>query len=165
MVSKSICAETIITGYARIIDGDTIVVDGKRVRLHGIDAPENKQMCLDKNGLVYACGKATTKALRDFTTQTIIKCLSESRDRYKRLIAICYGRGTNINTWLVKNGWAVAYAKYSSDYIQQELEAKQAKRGLWAGSFIMPWQWRRGDRLISKNIIRKNHNESHWWRF
>ena len=150
MVAEPVCAKTVITGLARIIDGDTIDIKGQRIRLHGIDAPENKQMCLDKNGLVYACGKSATKALRDFTTQTIIKCLSESRDRYKRLIAICYGRGTNINTWLVKNGWAVAYAKYSSDYIQQEEQAKQAKRGLWAGSFIMPWQWRRGKHLEGK---------------
>ncbi len=96
MVSKSICAETIITGYARIIDGDTIDINGQRIRLHGIDVPENKQNCLGKLGFIYACGKAATKALRVFTNKVIIKCISKFRDRYKRLIAICYGRNINI---------------------------------------------------------------------
>lgn len=147
MATMPIRADTVITGQARVIDGDTIEVDGKGIRLHGLDAPERDQLCLNEHEILYPCGRASQAVLADFLINMPIKCQCDSYDRYKRLIAVCYGRGININAWLVEDGWAVAYRKYSSDYISNEEQAKQTQRGLWAGLFIMPWRWRRGERL------------------
>ena len=151
MVAMPARAEMVLEGPARVIDGDTIEIKGQRIRLHGIDAPESRQQCLDQAGYSYACGKAATESLRAFLLHTPVKCLSDSYDRYKRLIAIREVQGTNINAWMVKSGWALAYRKYSKDYIADEDEARTSVRGIWSGTFIEPWRWRRGDRLQSTN--------------
>ena len=76
-----------------------------------------------------------------------LQCLSYKKDRYRRYIAVCFVDGENLNQWLVLNGWAVAYRKYSKDYIRDEAVAKSRKIGIWSGEFILPWKWRRGKRL------------------
>ena len=77
-----------------------------------------------------------------------MRCEGSRRDRYGRLIAVCFDAdGTDLNGWLVSQGWALAYRRYSKQYIRQEEAARKARRGMWSGRFVKPWQWRRGKRL------------------
>ena len=142
---------TSVTGYAKVTDGDTIKIDTFKIRLDGIDAPEKKQKCkkeylkifffsLDKN---YPCGKISSNNLTRKINNKIIKCYIKDIDRYKRFIGECYKENINLNAWLVKNGYAVAYRKYSKKFVSQENLAKKEKLGLWAGTFEMPWEWRK----------------------
>ena len=148
---KMALADMVVEGSARAIDGDTIEIKGQRFRLHGIYAPESKQTCLDMAGAAYTCGKVASESLADFLLHTPVRYLMRLRDRYKRHIAICKANGTNINSWMIKNGWALAYRKYSPDYIADENEARTSVRGMWSGTFIEPWRWRRGERLPITN--------------
>tara|TARA_A100000164_G_C21652879_1_gene651124 strand:- start:136 stop:639 length:504 start_codon:yes stop_codon:yes gene_type:complete len=141
----------VISGIARIIDGDTIKIDNRKVRLHGIDAPEIKQLCqriflsisfisFEKN---YECGEVSKKKLESYVKNNLIKCKIEGIDRYKRILGTCYKNTININSRMVRNGYAVAYKKYSKRYLNLEMEAKREKLGLWEGKFEMPWDWRK----------------------
>ncbi len=140
---------TELVGRPRIVDGDTIAYRDDRVRLHGIDAPENAQHCLDASGGDYRCGEAATKALERLVAGREIRCSGSERDQYGRLIAVCRVGGREINRWMVDTGWALAYIRYSRDYAAQERNASQARRGLWAGSFEAPWEYRRARRQIA----------------
>ena len=93
------------------------------------------------------CGQAATKALRKKIDNRVVQCLSDKKDRYKRYIAICFVDGLILNRWLVLNGWAVAYRKYSQDYVKAEAIARDQRVGIWSGDFVLPWKWRRGKRL------------------
>lgn len=137
----------LVEGRARVIDGDTIKIGKSRIRLHGIDAPESKQRCKDKKLNYWLCGQAATKALRRKINNRVLECFSDKKDKYKRHIAICFVDGMNLNQWLVLNGWAIAYRKYSKDYLGAETAAKSIETGIWTGKFILPWEWRRGKRL------------------
>ncbi len=140
-----------ISGNAKIIDGDTIKINSKKIRLHGIDAPEFKQMCKKPYLTIifltftkdYPCGKISTQKLQKKINNKVITCKILDIDRYKRLIGECYKRNLNLNSWLVSNGYAVAYRKYSKKYISNEINAKNEKKGLWQGKFEMPWDFRR----------------------
>ena len=140
-----------ISGNAQIIDGDTIKINSKRIRLHGIDAPEFKQMCKKPYLTIisftftkdYPCGKISTQKLQKKINNKVITCKILDIDRYKRLIGECYKRNLNLNSWLVSNGYAVAYRKYSKKYVSNEINAKNEKKGLWQGKFEMPWDYRR----------------------
>ena len=140
-----------ISGNAQIIDGDTIKINSKKIRLHGIDAPELKQMCKKPYLTIifftftkdYPCGKISTQKLQKKINNKVITCKILDVDRYKRFIGECYKRNLNLNSWLVSNGYAVAYRKYSKKYISNEINAKNEKKGLWQGKFEMPWDFRR----------------------
>jgi endonuclease YncB( thermonuclease family) len=147
VISPSFAQTKTIEGRTRVIDGDTLKIGKSRIRLHGIDAPESKQRCKDKKLSHWLCGQAATKALKEKIDGKVVQCLSDKKDRYKRYIAICSVDGGNLNQWLVLNGWAVAYRKYSKDYIKVETIAKSRETGIWSGDFILPWKWRRGKRL------------------
>ena len=145
---------TEIYGVPKIIDGDTVHINTKKIRLEGIDAPEIKQQCkkpflkisaiigfeFNKN---YLCGVIAKKKLIDKINYSKIKCITSSKDRYKRFLATCYKDKINLNKWMVRNGLAVAYKRYSKDYLRDEIYAKQNKLGLWKGSFIRPEKWRK----------------------
>jgi endonuclease YncB( thermonuclease family) len=131
-----------IQSTASVIDGDTIEIRGERIRLDAIDAPESSQLCLDAAGKRYRCGQKSAFALADFIGRAVVSCDPKGRDRYKRVIAVCFKGTTNLNAWMVAQGWAVAYRKYGIDYIAHEDEARHARRGIWAGFFDMPWDWR-----------------------
>ena len=135
------------SGPARIIDGDTLEVAGKPIRLHGIDAPESDQTCLNSAHILWSCGRVATESLRHLASIHPIKCHSESRGRYGRHIAVCHINSLNLNQWMVREGWAVAYRRYSKDYIPDETKARRERLGIWSGQFIEPWRWRRRERL------------------
>jgi endonuclease YncB( thermonuclease family) len=131
-------------GAVRVIDGDTLDVDGRRIRLFGIDAPERAQSCT-RQGVAYACGHDATEAMRALAGDTLT-CEGRDTDRYRRLVAVCWHNGKDINAAMVEGGWAVAYRQYSTDYVGAENAAKRAGRGLWSGEFQMPALWRRDHR-------------------
>jgi endonuclease YncB( thermonuclease family) len=132
-----------ISGFANITDGDTIKIYNKRIRLHGIDTPEKKQICY-KNSKEYSCGEEASSALDKKIDGNQVVCKVQRRlDRYKRYIGVCFVGEVNLNKWMVRNGYAVAYRRYSKDYIQDENYAKKNNLGLWSGNFINPEKWRK----------------------
>ena len=132
-----------ITGPARVIDGDTIEIQDQRIRLYGIDAPERSQTCL-LEGRRYPCGIDATEALRELVRGKEVSCDGLGRDRYGRTIAICViAGGIELGRTMVLQGWALAYRRFSLDYVREEDEARQKKLGLWRGRFRLPWEWRR----------------------
>ena len=140
-----------ISGNVQIIDGDTIKINSKKIRLNGIDAPEFKQMCKKTYLTIifftftkdYPCGKISTEKLKKKINNKVITCKILDIDRYKRYIGECYKRNLNLNSWLVSNGHAVAYRKYSKKYVSDEINAKNKKLGIWQGKFEMPWEYRK----------------------
>jgi endonuclease YncB( thermonuclease family) len=135
-----------LVGRASVVDGDTLEIRGEKIRLHGIDAPESSQRCTRPTGKQWRCGQQAANALSERIGQRNVRCEGNKRDRWKRRIAVCYLGNQDLNAWLVRRGWAVAYRKYSKDYVPQEDRARQAKAGVWSGTFEMPWDWRKAQR-------------------
>ena len=126
----------------KIIDGDTIILNSEKIRFYGIDTPEIKQTCTNNNGQSYSCGVKATLELKKIIGSRKVSCIKKTKDRYKRSISICYVDGKDINSLMVKKGWALAYRKYSKKYVKDEVIAKSNKAGIWSGYFIAPWKWR-----------------------
>ena len=141
--STQIQKNKIKSSEVRIIDGDTIVLDDKKIRLHGIDTPEIRQKCKDSNSKTYHCGVRAKEELENIIGHNLVTCETKNKDRYGRLISVCFVNGKDINSILVTNGWALAYRKYSNDYVSKEIEAMKKNLGLWSGQFTVPWVWRR----------------------
>lgn len=135
-----------IAGTASVIDGDTIEIHGQRIRLHGIDAPESRQLCLLPDGRQWRCGSAGANELAAMIARRPVRCATRDIDRYGRIVAVCQVGRQNISAWMVAQGWAVSYRQYSTDYLNEEAAARQARRGIWASRFDMPWDWRRRNR-------------------
>lgn len=138
-----------IIGPARVVDGDSIVVAGQMVRLEGLDAPEWDQVChRGEPPRRYRCGLEATEALRDLIADRPVTCRGAVQpnggvtDRYGRLLGFCSVGGVEINAWLVENGHALAFFRYSDRYIAHETVARDARRGVWAGPHMPPWEWR-----------------------
>ncbi|MCL2076320.1 MAG: thermonuclease family protein [Betaproteobacteria bacterium] len=127
-----------------IVDGDTLDVDGRRIRLYGIDAPEKGQPCT-KNGESFDCGEASKQHLAYLLTGERLTCNERSKDRWGRSVAICMTKAGDIAALMVRHGWAVAYREYSKDYVQDEEFARVNELGLWAKDFILPKEWRKGE--------------------
>ena len=144
-VPSVVQAEELI-GRATVVDGDTLGIRDQKIRLHGIDAPESSQRCTRPSGEGWRCGQKAALALSEKIGQRNVRCDGKKRDRWGRLIAVCYLGSQDLNAWLVRRGWAVAYRKYSKDYVPQEARARQAKIGVWSGTFEMPWDWRKARR-------------------
>ena len=125
-----------------MVDSDTIWIDRTKIRLHGIDSPETRQTCT-KDGKAWNCGRDATAALAARIDGQPVTFTGDKRDRYKRLIGVCYLVGQDLNAWMVQQGWALAYRKYSTDYIDDELAARDNCRGIWQGEFIKPWKGRK----------------------
>ena len=140
-----------ISGFAKVVDGDTIKMNSKKIRLYGIDAPEKKQKCKKTYLTIsfmsftkdYMCGEVSTQKLIKKINKQKLNCNILDVDRYKRLIGECFKRNINLNSWMVSNGYAVAYRKYSKKYVTDEINAKNNKLGIWQGKFEMPWDYRR----------------------
>ena len=152
IITSAISFEKIIIGKANVTDGDTIKINDQKIRLFGIDAPETKQFCKEVylSFLIfnfkrdYKCGEKSTNALKKKIKNKKIRCLvQDKKDRYRRNIGICYLKKQDINSWLVKNGYAIAYRRYSKKYIIDEQYAEDNKLGIWQGTFMEPEKWRR----------------------
>ena len=131
-----------ITAPAIVTDGDSIKIDSQRIRILGIDAPEAKQSC-QRDGEPWQCGKSATEALKGWIANRTVSCEELDRDRYKRIVARCFVDGQDLGEWMVLHGWAVAYVRYSDDYIRAEHFAKAEGEVFGAGEFKMPWAWRK----------------------
>jgi endonuclease YncB( thermonuclease family) len=130
-----------LSGQASVIDGDTLQIRGRLVRLFGMDAPEASQTC-EANGQEYRCGQAASYALADRVRNQPVDCEWRDVDGYEQLVAVCRAGGEDLGAFMVRAGWALAWRRYSSDYIADEDAAKGAAEGLWRGKFIPPWKWR-----------------------
>ena len=126
---------------ATVIDGDTIEIRGQRVRLFGIDSPESAQLC-QAGQKPYRCGQQAALVLADRIGERTVRCQERDKDRYGRVVAVCYVGGEDLDRWMVEQGLAVAFRKYSLDYVDAENDAREARRGIWQGEFEMPWDWR-----------------------
>ena len=153
MFTTNTLAEEII-GISKIVDGDTLYINSFKIRLEGIDAPEIRQVCkkekLKISSIIgftfyedYNCGKLSKEHLKIKVEGSKIRCISSLKDRYKRYLATCYKNKINLNRWMVRNGLAVAYRRYSKEYIADEEFAKENKLGLWQGKFLYPEKWRK----------------------
>ena len=140
-----------IVGFPKVIDGDTIQIKSYKIRLEGIDAPEMKQKCKKPYLHIiifnfqkdYYCGQISKKKLYQKIDKKKIRCFLLGKDRYKRYLAKCFKGKVNLNKWMVRNGYAVAYRRYSKLYVSDEDFAKKERLGLWEGSFLKPEKWRK----------------------
>ena len=144
-ISNNTSSSFDFVGKVIVTDGDTVKSGSIRIRLHGIDAPETKQTCKKSNNTIYACGQRSTAYLKKLIKNNNVSCNQKDKDRYGRIIAVCYVDGKNLNATMVEEGWAIAYRYYSKDYIKEEEKAKKHSRGIWKGSFIEPYIWRKNN--------------------
>lgn len=139
------CTGADITGRATVIAGDSLEIGRERIRLFGIDAPEGKQDCR-RNGEAWRCGEDAADKLRSLVRGATLRCTPRDTDEYGRSVSVCHNGNIDINAEMVRAGLAVAYRRYSSAYVDQENEARAAKRGLWSGEFTPPAEFRRESR-------------------
>ena len=125
----------------KIVDGDTIHLNGEKIRFTGIDTPELKQSCL-KEGIKNSCGVMAKQILIDKIGINDVECISEGKDQYKRTLAECFVNNESLSSYLVRNGYAFAYRKYSKKFISDEKYARINKVGMWSMKFDYPWDYR-----------------------
>lgn len=134
--------EITLNGQYKIIDGDSLVVRGQEIRLLGIDAPEYSQTCTLQNGNTYACGKQSRLHLVKLAGSGKLNCTGWEEDKYQRLLAVCEAGDVEINSRMVKDGWAVSYGNYE----REETQARALAAGVWQGGFDSPKSWRENAR-------------------
>ena len=131
-----------LAGLARVIDGDTLEIAGRHVRLEGIDAPEAGQSCARRLFGSWRCGTAAADALTKLVAKRRVNCESRGTDKYDRMLGICFVDGRDINAEMVREGFAWAFVKYSQSYVKQEAEARVARAGIWQGDAEPAWIYR-----------------------
>ena len=136
----------------RVVDGDTIHLNGEKIRFTGIDTPELKQTCI-KEGVIYPCGVTAKEILIKKIGDNKVECISEGKDRYKRTLAECFVNDESLSSYLVRNGYAFAYRKYSKKFIPDEDYAKANKIGMWSMNFDYPWDYRKKRCSVIKSLI------------
>lgn len=144
--ASSTFSSNTLTGRASVIDGDTIEIHGRRIRLYGIDAPESAQLCRDRAAKSFRCGATSAAALADFLkVSSPTRCEFIDGDRYGRFVGNCFrADGSSVQELLVRSGWAMDWPRYSNGTYAVYQEAAKAERiGIWAGEFQPPWEWRK----------------------
>lgn len=131
-----------IQGIARVVDGDTLEVGGIKICLFGIDAPERGQICRDESNIDYDCAAMASEQASNLISGQPVSCQPRTTDRYGRTVAVCNVAGNDLGRELVSSGWAVAFERYSRDYIGDENLAQSQRLGLWRGSFERPSEYR-----------------------
>ncbi|MDC0404501.1 thermonuclease family protein [Candidatus Pelagibacter sp.] len=126
----------------KIVDGDTIHLNGEKIRFTGIDTPELKQTCL-KEGVKDLCGVSAKQILIDKIGNNNVKCISDGKDQYKRTLAECFVNNESLSSYLVRSGYAFAYRRYSKKFIPDEDYARINKIGIWSMEFDYPWDYRK----------------------
>ena len=134
--------QNVLSNIVHVIDGDTIKIGNEKIRFSGIDAPELNQYCF-KDEKKILCGVLAKKALLKKIGNKIPKCVIEGKDIYKRILAECFVNEKSLSKFLVRNGYAFAYRKYSKKFIQDEEFARKNKLGLWSMKFDYPWKFRK----------------------
>ncbi len=147
LVLANVAQAAEISGPAKVREGDTVLIGNSRIRLGGIDAPSVDQLCLNNKGERWTCGVAARDELIKHTDNKNWTChASQVADRRGRMVARCEVDGEDIQKWMVRNGWALSYTRFSHDYDEDEKAAREAKAGMWQGAFIAPWDWRVRDK-------------------
>ena len=142
----------LISGKAKIIDGDTLKINNKKIRFSGIDAPESyffgkKQLCI-LNNIEILCGKLSKEKLIEKIGNQTVNCkIEKNKDQYSRLIGECFLKNESLSVFMVKNGYAFDYPKYSKGKFRKyQTFAKEFSLGLWQMQFEYPWIWRKKNR-------------------
>jgi endonuclease YncB( thermonuclease family) len=117
-----------VSGVARIVDGDTIEIGSAKLRLYGVDAPETDQVCLDEHSARWTCGIEARDRLAAHVGGKEVTCAARGTDAYRRTVAVCYLGGEDVNAWMVREGWALAFVRYSKAYVADEAAAREAQR-------------------------------------
>ena len=125
-----------------VVDGDTIHLNGEKIRFTGIDTPELKQTCI-KDGVKDFCGITAKLILINKIGNNKVECIREGKDRYKRTLAECFVNNESLSSYLVRSGYAFAYRKYSKLFIEDENYAKANQLGMWSMEFDYPWDYRK----------------------
>ena len=128
----------------KVVDGDTIHLNGEKIRFTGIDTPELKQTCI-KEGIIDSCGLTAKEILIEKIADNKVECISEGKDQYKRTLAECFVNDESLSIYLVRSGYAFAYRKYSKKFIKDEDYARLNKLGMWSMEFVYPWDFRRNN--------------------
>ena len=126
----------------KIIDGDTIRINDEKIRFSGIDTPELKQTCINNKKIIF-CGLEAKNLLAKIINNRDVNCISEGKDQYKRTLAECFVGDLSISSYLVREGYAFAYRKYSEKFVKDEEFAKKNNKGMWSMSFEYPWEYRK----------------------
>ena len=139
LIIKQVKSQTI-----KIVDGDTIHLNGEKIRFTGIDTPELKQSCL-KEGIKDLCGVMAKQILIDKIGNNNVECISEGKDQYKRTLAECFVNNESLSSYLVRSGYAFAYRRYSKKFVADEDYARMNKIGMWSMKFDYPWDFRKNN--------------------
>jgi len=126
----------------RVVDGDTIHLNGEKIRFTGIDTPELKQTCI-KEGVINPCGVTAKEFLIEKIGDNKVECINEGKDKYNRTLAECFVNDESLSSYLVRSGYAFAYRRYSKKFIPDEDYARLNKLGIWGMKFSYPWDYRK----------------------
>jgi endonuclease YncB( thermonuclease family) len=133
-----------ISGRAEVTDGDSLEIGSTRLRLYGVDAVEGRQSCT-RGGRAWACGNEAARKLRSLIGDRTVTCTKRDVDDYGRVVAVCRSGAADLGAEMVRAGFATAYRRYSNEYVDEEKEARNARRGIWAGEFTSPEDYRRDE--------------------
>ena len=136
----------------KVVDGDSLFFGNKEIRREGIESPEYHQSCYDKEEKAYPCGKLAYQALKELVSGKKVRCRKIVKDKYHREVSECWVGDININEWMIKNGWAVAYTRYTKAYEKAESVAKTQHRGIWQGRFLKPEYYR----ILQKEALKRH---------
>jgi endonuclease YncB( thermonuclease family) len=131
-----------IAGPAVVVDGDTLAIASQRVRLEGIDAPEAGQTCGTAAAGSWRCGTEASGALARFIQGKDVRCEPRGLDKYGRTLGVCCLGDQDINAWMVRQGYAWAFVKYSARYVREEAQARAERLGIWQGEAMPAWDYR-----------------------